>query len=67
MTRNHFDSRMQRLILLALREGWQVQISTTLQLTLRKPGFPAIHTGARANDARPAIGRHSPNDSNDHD
>lgn len=67
MTRNHFDSRMQRLILLALREGWQVQISTTLQLTLRKPGFPAIHTGARANDARPAIGQNTCNKSHDHD
>lgn len=67
MTRNHFDSRMQRLILLALREGWQVQISTTLQLTLRKPGFPAIHTGARANDARPATGQKTSSESHDHD
>lgn len=67
MTRNHFDSRMQRLILLALREGWQVQISTTLQLTLRKPGFPAIHKGARANDARPAKGQKTSSESHDHD
>ena len=67
MTRNHFDSRMQRLILLALREDWQVQISTTLQLTLRKPGFPAIHTGARANDARPAKGQKTSSESHDHD
>jgi len=67
MTRNHFDCRMQRLILLALREGWQVQISTTLQLTLRKPGFPAIHTGACANDARPAIGHNTSSESHDHD
>lgn len=67
MTRNHINHRMQRLILLALREGWQVAISPTLQLTLRKPGFPPIHTGARANDSRPVIHRHKPNDRHDHD
>jgi len=67
MTRNKFDSRIQRLILLALREGWQVQINPTLQLTLRKPGFPAIHTGACANYARPATGQKTSNQSHDHD
>lgn len=67
MTCNLLVSRMQRLILLALREGWQVEISPTLHLTLRKPGFPPIHTGANANDARPAILWHSPNGSHDHD
>lgn len=67
MIRNHLGSRLQRLILLTLREGWQVEISPTLHLTLRKPGFPPIHTGASTNDARPLIRRQSPNDSHGHD
>ncbi|AZF10339.1 hypothetical protein C4J93_2141 [Pseudomonas sp. R2-37-08W] len=33
---------------MALREGWWVRISPDLQLTLRKPGLPPIHTGTRA-------------------
>ncbi|MCP1463290.1 hypothetical protein [Pseudomonas sp. S3E17] len=44
--------RLRRLIVLALQEGWRVEISPDVQLTLRKPGFTPIQTGPRANDAR---------------
>ena len=68
MDSNRLPRRLRRLILMALREGWWVQISPDLQLTLRKPGFPPIHTGTRANDARPARRRRrrKPTDGNDH-
>ena len=66
MNRNRLPLRLRRLILLALREGWRVEISPDLQLTLRKPGFTPIHTGARANDRRPVVRRAKPTDSNDH-
>lgn len=66
MSRNHLVSRLQRLIWLALHEGWQVEISPALHLTLRKPGLPPIHTGATANDARPVNQQQSPNENHDH-
>ena len=66
MNRNRLPLRLRRLILLALREGWRVEISPDLHLTLRKPGFTPIHTGARANDSRPVVRRAKPTDSNDH-
>lgn len=66
MNRNRLPRRLRRLILLALREGWKVEISPDLRLTLRKPGLPPIHTGANANDARSPVRRHPANDGNDH-
>ena len=66
MDSNRLPRRLRRLILMALREGWRVEISPDLQLTLRKPGFTPIHTGARANDSRPVVRRAKPTDSNDH-
>lgn len=67
MNRNRLPRRLRRLILLALSEGWQVEISPDLRLTLCKPGLPPIHTGACANDARPKVRRHAPAAGNDHD
>ncbi len=66
MDSNRLPRRLRRLILMALREGWWVQISPDLQLILRKPGLPPIHTGTRANDARPVRRRRKPTDGNDH-
>lgn len=66
MDSNRLPRRLRRLILMALREGWRVEISPDLQRTLRKPGFTPIHTGARANDRRPVVRRAKPTDSNDH-
>lgn len=57
MPANHVPRRLRRLIRLALREGWQVDVTTDLRLTLRKPGFASIHIGAHSNDARPSIHR----------
>lgn len=55
MPRNNFPHRLQRLMVLALREGWRVEFNANRQLTLRKPGYAPIHTGTRANDIRRAI------------
>ena len=66
MNRNRLPRRLRRLILLALREGWRVEISPDLHLTLRKPGLPPIHTGPCANDRRPMGRPHTPNGSNEH-
>lgn len=66
MDSNRLPHRLRRLILMALREGWWVQISPDLHLTLRKPGLPPIHTGTRANDARSLVRRRKPKDCNDH-
>lgn len=66
MDSNRLPRRLRRLILTALHEGWWVQISPDLQLTLRKPGFPPIRAGSRANDARPARRRRKPTDGDDH-
>ncbi len=66
MISNRLPRRLRRLILLALREGWRVEVSPNLRLALHKPGFPPIHTGSRANDARPMLPRRESNDGNDH-
>ena len=65
MNRNRLPLRLRRLILLALREGWRVEISPDLHLTLRKPGLPPIHTGPRANDRRPMGRPHTSKCSNE--
>lgn len=62
MHSNRLPRRLRRLVLLALREGWRVEISPELRLTLRKPGMPPIHTGTRANDARPMPPRRGSDD-----
>lgn len=54
MISSYLPRRLRRLVLTALREGWHVEISPDLRVTLRKPGFASIHTGARANDRRSA-------------
>ncbi len=66
MDSSRLPRRLRRLVLLALREGWRVEISPDLRLTLRKPGMPPIHTGARANDARPMLPRRGSDDGNHH-
>lgn len=57
MSANRLPRRLRRLVLLALREGWQVQINPDLRLSLTKPGFAAIHTGADGHDAREVVQR----------
>ncbi|SDS63628.1 hypothetical protein SAMN04490182_2012 [Pseudomonas cedrina] len=67
MSANHVPHRLRRLIRLALREGWQVDVGTDLRLTLRKPGFASIHTGAHSNDGRPPIHRRRSQSGEAHD
>ena len=54
MVSNRLPRRLRRLIFLALREGWQVELTQNLRLTLRKPGFPPIFSGSQASDGRSA-------------